>query len=456
MSMINNIPDSFWSLFRSANRQLYIEAMREISEEYEYNNYFISWDICIQLLDNIFTNKQVRLLDEESEPETETVKPPAARTLGWLVRQGWLNRQEDYGRGITNVVIPDYAAVFLEAFDRLFKEEDDEADVYIRNIYASLFSYMNDTRQDASLLKGALKNTKILNKSIQNMLHNMNNFFSSLLEQKSYGMLLEEHLNGYVEEIVKKKYNILKTSDNFYIYKNDIKRWLKEIADRISIRVNTYNGENEADIEKMQAELRIIEDIERGFDDIEKRIYYIDQEHMKYIRATTVRLNYLINEDRDSRGMIIKLLNHISSKTKEETADIISEAAEMMNLTGLEIMSKHRFYKKRKIRAAFAAELEAEEEQKDLPEAEILRMNKTHNKYGKKQIAAFIDDNMTDGEFRVDSKTVKSDSDFEKLILSYDFAMRRDNNYDVQTDEEHYIETDNYIYPEMIFRKRTK
>ena len=37
------------------------------------------------------------------------------------------------------------------------------------------------------------------------------------------GDLLKEHLDGYVEEIVRKKYHILKTSDNF-IY---IRRILK-------------------------------------------------------------------------------------------------------------------------------------------------------------------------------------------------------------------------------------
>ncbi len=31
-----DIPDSFWSLFRSVNRDHYIEALLKISEEYEY------------------------------------------------------------------------------------------------------------------------------------------------------------------------------------------------------------------------------------------------------------------------------------------------------------------------------------------------------------------------------------------------------------------------------------
>ena len=109
-----------------------------------------------------------------------------------------------------NIVIPDYAAVFVSAFARLAGEDEDDTQVYIQNIYAILFAFKNDPRCNISLLKTALVNTRRLNKTLQDMLHNMDQFFASLLEQKSYGDLLQEHLDGYVEEIVRKKYHILK------------------------------------------------------------------------------------------------------------------------------------------------------------------------------------------------------------------------------------------------------
>ena len=37
MKLIQEIPDRFWSLFRSVNRSAYIEALLKISEEYEYS-----------------------------------------------------------------------------------------------------------------------------------------------------------------------------------------------------------------------------------------------------------------------------------------------------------------------------------------------------------------------------------------------------------------------------------
>ena len=35
MKFAYDIPDSFWSLFRSMNRELYMEALLKINEEYE-------------------------------------------------------------------------------------------------------------------------------------------------------------------------------------------------------------------------------------------------------------------------------------------------------------------------------------------------------------------------------------------------------------------------------------
>ena len=52
-------------------------------------------------------------------------------------------------------------------------------------------------------------------------IHFLPQAFERLLNKQSYDELLKEHLEGYVEEVVRRKYHILKTSDNFYIYKMD-------------------------------------------------------------------------------------------------------------------------------------------------------------------------------------------------------------------------------------------
>ena len=194
MQLRFEIPDSFWSLFRSVNREVYIDALLCINEEYQYSNYFLTREICIQALSDLYVKQQIELRREEDETEIDLLETPASRILNWLLRTGWLKKVEDYNTLVTNIVIPDYAAVMIDAFERLTSEDMEETEIYIQNVYATLFSFRHDTRVNLNMLRTALVNTRRLNKALQDMLHNMDKFFARLLEQKTYGELLQEHL----------------------------------------------------------------------------------------------------------------------------------------------------------------------------------------------------------------------------------------------------------------------
>ena len=186
MQLRFEIPEGFWSLFRSVNRETYIEALMAINEEYQYSNYFLTREVCIQVLRDLYMKKQIELKREEDETEFDMLETPSARILNWLIRKGWLKKIEDYNTLVTNIVIPDYAAIFVDAFERLSTEDLEETEIYIQNVYATLFSFWHDKKMNLAMLKTALVNTKKLNKALQDMLHNMDHFFSRLLKQKSY------------------------------------------------------------------------------------------------------------------------------------------------------------------------------------------------------------------------------------------------------------------------------
>ena len=75
------IPESFWGLFRSKNRQIYIEALLQINLEYQYSNYFLSKEICIATLSDYFSQNKVILENEETEGELDALEPTATRIL---------------------------------------------------------------------------------------------------------------------------------------------------------------------------------------------------------------------------------------------------------------------------------------------------------------------------------------------------------------------------------------
>lgn len=443
---MQEIPERFWSLFRSVNRSTYIEALLKINEEYEYSNYFLSREMCIQLLSSYFAQKRCVIWQDELEEEEDQLEPPATRVLNWLVKTGWLRKVDDYSAMTVNIVIPDYAAVMIEAFSRLSSEQADETNIYIQNVYAILFSLKNDSRAGIGLLDTAIVNTRKLNKSLQDLLHNMDTFFGSLLSQKDYIGLLKDHLEGYVQEIVNKKYHILKTSDNFYLYKTDIKACIRSMReDEKWLARAGETTPSEVIFEKL-------DQLERGFDDIEHRITNIDREHSRYVKATVTRLGYLLNQEDDMKGLVIQLLNKLSANRGDEA--MIQAVGNRMNLSQTSLLSEEALYKRRRPRTDFAKQLPDEKALPELSEEEILNYNKVKNRYSRKEIEDFIQSHMKEGSMEVNETTVGNDEDFEKLILAYDYSTRTKSRYLAMEEEKDPVKNGPYTYPKLQFVRR--
>lgn len=454
MQLRYEIPDSFWSLFRSVNREIYIDALLSINEEYEYSNYYLTREICIQVLSDMNARKRYELQREENDTDFDMLETPASRILGWLLKTGWLKKIEDYNTLVTNIVIPDYAAVMIDAFERLDSDDLEETDIYIQNVYATLFSFRNDPRVSLSMLRTALVNTRRLNKALQDMLHNMDKFFGRLLEQESYGALLKEHLDGYVEEIVRKKYHILKTSDNFYIYKMDIKKCIHEMRENEewleNVRMRSkMMGDTKEDV------LDLLDMIERGFDDIEHRISNMDKEHTKYVRATVTRLNYLLSGETDTKGLVVQLLNRMSVSERDKKEEMIRRTGEKMNLSLLEMLSEKSLYKRKKGRKDFISQMTEDETLDDLAKEDVLKLNRIQVRYNKKQIEDFIEENMRDEIMDASKLDITDEEAFEKLILAYDYSTRKNSKYKILEEEPEIVENGVYKYPALKFVRRS-
>ena len=466
MQLRFEIPDKFWGLFRSVNREAYMEALLNINEEYQYSNYFLTREVCIQVLSDMYIKKHFQLKQEEDETEFDLLETPASRTLKWLLRTGWLKKLEDYNTLAPNIVIPDYAAIFIDAFERLGSEDMEETEIYIQNVYATLFSFKNDSRVNLSMLRTALVNTRRLNKALQDMLHNMDKFFGRLLDQQSYHDLLKEHLEGYVEEIVRKKYHILKTSDNFYIYKTDIKKCLRDMRENEEW-IGLVRERSKAMGDTKDDVVDLLDMIERGFDDIEHRISNMDKEHTKYVRATVTRLNYLLSGETDTKGLVVQLLNQMSAAVTEEQntqvenrgngysyEEMLQLTGERMNMSLLEMLSEKSLYKRRKPREDFISQMAEDETIEDLNREDVLKLNRILQRYSKQEIEAFIEEHMKDDVMDVEKLKIADEESFEKLILAYDYSTRRNSKYIVLEEDTPQIENGCYKYPALKFVRR--
>jgi hypothetical protein len=456
MKEILKLPQRFWSVFSSRNRYIYMEALLTIYDEYLYNDYFLTKETCIQLIAEHFSDRIVDISADDEEQDIDQMEPMATKILGRLIRFSWLKKVEDYSSFKTNIIIPDYASVFIETIKKLSNPDADDKDLYIQNVYTNIYSFYYDTKAGMELLKSALINTTRLNRALQDMLHNMDQFFGALLEKNNYEELLLEHLNVYVETIVNKKYNLLKTSDNFYIYKNDIKKLLRTISDDenrlMFLKHKTMaEGKKEEDIENEFTD--ILYEIDRGILNMEKRIAHIDTEHSKYIRATVSRLEYLLSSDDSLQGNVITLLNLMS---QEKSNHLFSQVASSVLMNDPTVISADSLYKKRGKRKVFEDTVEAETEtEEELSKDDILRINRNKNRYSKAQIESFILSSMDEGIYRTKDHEIRTDEEFELLILAYDYSIRRNSPFHLVPGARGKISNGKYTYPDLIFEKNS-
>jgi hypothetical protein len=427
-----------------------------IYDEYLYNDYFLTKETCIQIIAEYFSDRIVDISADDEEQDIDAMEPMATKIINRLIRFTWLKKVEDYSSFKTNIVIPDYASVFIDVFKKLSNPDSNDTDLYIQNVYTNIYSFYYDSKAGMELLRAAMINTTRLNRALQDMLHNMDQFFGALLEKNRYEELLQEHLDVYVETIVNRKYSLLKTSDNFYIYKNDIKKLLRAIVEdetRLQILQQKMAAEGK-DIDQVEKEfLEIIYEMERGILNMEKRISHIDTEHSKYVRATVSRLEYLLSSDDSVQGNVVALLNIIA---REENKDeILTKTANAIELNDHTVISPESLYKRRGKRRVFEETVEVEESvEEELSKEDILRINRNKNRYSQLQIEQFIMGQMENGFFHTKDHPIASEEEFELLILAYDYSTRVNSPFKVETTTDEKITRGNYSYPDMVFKRK--
>lgn len=217
--------------------------------------------------------------------------------------------------------------------------------------------------------------------------------------------------------------------------------WIEKVRERSSAA-----GDKGDDV------LDLLDLIERGFDDIEHRIANMDKEHSKYVRATVTRLNYLLSGETDTKGLIVQLLNRIASGERKE--EMLRAAAGKMNLSHLEILSEKSLYKRRRPKADFISRMEQEEETADLDREEVLKMNRVQMRYSRAEIEAFIESHMREDVMDTAELGPMSEEEFEKLILAYDYSIRRNGRFTALEEGTEMVQNGKYRYPHLKFIQR--
>lgn len=463
MNFSKSIPDKFFNIFSSINRDIYLESLFVITNEYKSNTAFITKEECNSLLINHFDKKIYNFsIEEDDDDENTFINRPSSyssKILNSLIKYGWLEEHDDLQQFSTFILIPQHSDALIDTIKKILYPEEYETDSCVSNIYINLKSIFTEDRYKEMFLENAKISSEKLNRLLQNILHNMKGSFDNLLKQETIPDLFKEHLQNYAENIIDKSYHRLKTEDNLYKFRIEILRMVNELLDNENIQEEIINSlvlkrvckSKEEAYEKVMSSLDNIKDT---FDNIEKKCRVIDDKHNQYVRTSVARLEYLNYREKDIQGNIIKLLEKLSKNCSDRNINIINKH---LYLNKIEIYSDKSCFKGSIRRDKFNSSINEVVICDDfLSKEQVIEKSFKANTYTKEDIQNFILSKINDkNSISVKDLDIDNNVDFCKLVMAFSIGLEKRSNFKVNIIDDA-IDIGKYIVPNIEFLKNNK
>jgi hypothetical protein len=312
LGLFNIIPDNFFSVLVSKNKEIYLDALFVIRKAYKHH-IFIKKDDLVSMIISTLEDRLLYLEDEEV-PEEKNLSSMAHFILRKLEASGWIQQEfvtssfEDY------INLNSYAIKILNLLYELINEGTKEYNQYVYSTYAALKT-ADENRDDYiyNALLTAYQNTEKLMDELKDLLSNIRRYHQGLFNQNEVSEVLKEHLDKFKQLISDKIIHPLKTFDSVPRFRAPIllivKEWLidNSVIDKLvqsAMSRRQYSSNEEA----KDAIINMLTSIIDIYESIDKILQEIDKKNNIYIKASVEKVQYLLNTDRSIKGKIIELL----------------------------------------------------------------------------------------------------------------------------------------------------
>ena len=468
MILKKKIPADFYKLFRTKNRDAYMQFLVAIYEENNeiYASLGLTVEECRAIIADTITKARIVWEQEEFEEgeEADTLFPDDSPSgmLNRLIRWGWLKSDFDEKLNTSVISFPEYSQLYVELFQKLLSEDNSRERESILAIYSALFTYQTDQDKNNDILKNALRTSKRLGQLLSNMQDGMRSYFDELSGKKNF-IGIQEVLVEEINNSDSRKYAILTTTDSFYRYKEAVKELIGQILnanDRkkeelIRAGVTLEPGSlmqrrNQYSLDYCEDTSQLVYQIEREFDLIEKKYNKLIEQKTIFAKRALARIHYILQEgagEEDNTVRLINLLDRSSKKEKilEELRDRMKFTSQFKNLTDDSLSSRRN----RGDEEFAPVGLDQNEQAARQDMADFV----PKPLYTRKELQSFRRQNTVDGRFVATEKTVQSVEDLEKLLFLWQEETESHTKEDrVSVVGEELQSAEGFIYSKLVIK----
>lgn len=460
MGLFDHIPESFFSILASKNKEIYVEALMELNNMFRYGVNVEVEDFAGRLKSRIEYKEYFVEEDDDIEAYQTglTVSTKARLIISKLIKHGWIDKEYRDGTFVEVIILHDYTIKTLELLEVLSNQRRQEYNSLVFSAYSGLKQAKTEEPERLyDALISAKENTTRLISELKSLYHNIRDYYREISLYSSVNQLLKEHFDEY-QVLIDRIYHPIKTMDSIHRYSFPIKSMLMEILvdddllETMELRamsVKLYENEFDA----RQAIEKDIDYILEAYNSVGDLIDQIDKKHSLYNKISSEKIQYLLNTDRSIKGKLITILQEYSkSNRKDEMLELLKNKINLQQQDSLDKKSLyHRTIRKRMYLEPLKITQNNEHEKLELYNDMIKQMNKG---YSISKVKQYIHE-LLDGKERVSTEEIEihNNKEFTMLILGAIRANERSMNYQLIFGEGS-INRNGYIVPNMTFIKK--
>ena len=457
MNIFNKIPENFFSILVSKNKNIYIDALFVLREAFKQEMTISRENIISRLINNLedeFYQVDFSEEDDTNELKDNNISSKAyflLRTLKWA---GWVEFEMQRDSFEENVIIPDYAIKFIDLLYSIVEEKQVEYNSYVFATYSSLKLASIEKGETYNAIITAYNNTIQLINELKSLYNSLGRFHRKMCNQDNINDAINEHFFEYKEysdEMIFPRF----TRDSVPRYKSPIRDMLNDIlADKERLE-NTINiaSKNSKYKSREEAEddiLNKIRTVLEVYENIDSTMNQIEQKNTDYVRASVKRIQYLLTNDKELKGKLVNILKN----SKHEK--VLEQMEKEVKLLRQEYISKDSIYLRNSNDKRKQGNPIALKETKELDSKTLYDLAKSlENLYSNKKINDFMSKNFKDRPF-INSNEIelKSVEDLILLILATIKADKSGKSFYYFEDSDEIINNNGYRIPNIKFIRR--
>lgn len=457
MNIFNKIPENFFSILVSKNKNIYIDALFVLREAFKQEMTISRENIISRLINNLedeFYQEDFSEEDETNELKDNNISSKAYFLLRKLKWAGWVEFEMQRDSFEENVIIPDYAIKFIDLLYSIVEEKQVEYNSYVFATYSSLKLASIEKGETYNAIITAYNNTIQLINELKSLYNSLGRFHRKMCNQDNINEAINEHFFEYKEysdEMIFPRF----TRDSVPRYKSPIRDMLNDIlADKERLE-NTINiaSKNSKYKSREEAEddiLNKIRTVLEVYENIDSTMNQIEQKNTDYVRASVKRIQYLLTNDKELKGKLVSILKN----SKHEK--VLEQMEKEVKLLRQEYISKDSIYLRSSNDKRKQGNPIALKETKELDSKTLYDFAKSlENLYSNKKINDFMSKNFKDRPF-INSNEIelKSVEDLILLILATIKADKSGKSFYYFEDSDEIINNNGYRIPNIKFIRR--